>query len=448
MIEIKPNPGPQVKALQSTAKVVLLGGAKGGGKSFALRVAPCYYLDKLGYHAVIFRRSLPQIKKPGGMWDKSYELYSAMGGYPRVSELKWIFPSGASVQFGHLQNPTSWQDWQGTESAFFGFDQLEEFTQEHFLKILGCMRTTSGCPTQLMATMNPDANSWLREFVSPWIAKDGYVDLDLNGKTFYFTVENSCITWVDSDWRDANGQPPVSVVYISADIWDNPALLKSDPAYLSSLMTQSLVDRERYLGIRGRGGNWNSKAAAGKVFQEQWFTKVSPIQLQPGDKAVRFWDFAASHSTVRRADFTVGILMIKRGDRYFIVDMQRYRLPPIQANQLLQTTAKSDGVNVAVRWQCEPGAAGVRDSVNIQQILNGYDARSVTELRDKVSRAMPLSAAIESGIVVLCNSGFTQVFINELVNFPDSEHDDIVDAVSGCYNCLTGFKTGVSNFKY
>jgi len=448
VIEIKPNPGPQVKALQSTAKVVLLGGAKGGGKSFALRVAPCYYLDNPDYHAVIFRRSLPQVKKPGGMWDKSYQLYSAMGGYPRVSELKWIFPSGASVQFGHLQNPTSWQDWQGTESAFFGFDQLEEFTQEHFLKILGCMRTTSGCPTQLMATMNPDANSWLREFVSPWIAKDGYVDLDLNGKTFYFTVENSQITWVDADWRDANGQPPVSVVYISADIWDNPALLKADPAYLSSLMTQSLVDRERYLGIRGRGGNWNSKAEAGKVFQEQWFQRAQLVSYQHGDKLVRFWDFAASLSTARRSDFTVGVLLFKRSDRYFVLDMVRLRLPPVQANQLVVNTATADGNRCQVRWQTEPGASGVRDSANLQSLLAGFDSRGVTELRDKVSRAMPLSAGFESGTIQLCYGEWNQVFINELVNFPDGDHDDIVDAVTGAYNCLTGFKTGVSNFTY
>jgi predicted phage terminase large subunit-like protein len=448
VIEIKPNPGPQVKALQSTAKVVLLGGAKGGGKSFALRLAPCYYLDNPDYHAVIFRRSLPQVKKPGGMWDKSYQLYSAMGGYPRVSELKWIFPSGASVQFGHLQNPTSWQDWQGTESAFFGFDQLEEFTQEHFLKILGCMRTTSGCPTQLMATMNPDANSWLREFVSPWIAKDGYVDLDLNGKTFYFTVENSQITWVDADWRDANGQPPVSVVYISADIWDNPALLKADPAYLSSLMTQSLVDRERYLGIRGRGGNWNSKAEAGKVFQEQWFQRTQLVSYQHGDQLVRFWDFAASLATARRSDFTVGVLLLKRGDRYFVLDMVRLRLPPTQANTLVLNTARADGNRCQVRWQVEPGASGVRDSANLQTLLAGFDARGVTELRDKVSRAMPSSAGFESGTIQLCYGEWNQVFINELVNFPDGDHDDIVDAVTGSYNCLTGFKTGVSNFTY
>lgn len=448
MYEIKPQPGPQEKALSSRAKVVLLGGAKGGGKSYALRLAPCYYLDVLDYHAVIFRRSLPQVKKPGGMWDKSYQIYPALGGYPRVSELKWVFPSGASVQFGHLQNPTSWQDWQGTESAFYGFDQLEEFTQEHFLKILGCMRTTSGCPTQLMATMNPDANSWLRGFVDPWIAKDGYVDPDLNGKTFYFTVEGDDIVWVDSEWRDSNNQPAVSVVYISADVWDNPALLKTDPGYLSNLMTQSYVDRERYLGIRGRGGNWNSKAEAGKVFQSQWFVKVPAIQLQLGDKAVRFWDFAASLATTRRSDFTVGLLMIKRGDRYFITDVQRYRLPPIQANQLIQTTAGSDGVNVAVRWQCEPGAAGVRDSVAIQQLLAGFDARPVTELRDKVSRAMPLSAGVESGAVVLCNAGWNQILISEFEQFPDGEHDDIVDAASGAYNCLTGRVSGVGDFRF
>ena len=42
----------------------------------------------------------------------------------------------------------------------------------------------------------------------------------------------------------------------------------------------------------------------------------------------------------------------------------------------------------------------------------------------------------------------SRIFINELVNFPDGDHDDVVDAATGGYNCLTGFVTGVSNFKY
>jgi predicted phage terminase large subunit-like protein len=270
----------------------------------------------------------------------------------------------------------------------------------------------------------------------------------LSGVKKYFIIEGDNFVFVDSDYVTEDGLMPKSITYISADIWDNPKLLNINPDYITSLRSLPLIERERFLGIKGRGGNWNIKAEAGKVFQAHWFIKVPPIQLQPGDKAVRFWDFAASHSTVRRADYTVGVLMIKRGDRYFIVDLQRYRLPPTQANTLVLNTAKSDGVNVSVRWQCEPGAAGVRDSATIQQLLAGYDARSVTELRDKVSRAMPLSAAIESSSVVLCNSGFNQLLISELEQFPDGEHDDIVDGLTGCYNCLTGVSTNISNFKY
>jgi predicted phage terminase large subunit-like protein len=81
-------------------------------------------------------------------------------------------------------------------------------------------------------------------------------------------------------------------------------------------------------------------------------------------------------------------------------------------------------------------------------LLAGFDARGVTETRDKVSRAMSSSAGFESATIQLCYGEWNQVFINELVNFPDGDHDDIVDAVTGGYNCLTGFKTGLSNFTY
>lgn len=101
-----------------------------------------------------------------------------------------------------------------------------------------------------------------------------------------------------------------------------------------------------------------------------------------------------------------------------------------------------------VRWQIEPGASGVRDSANLQTLLAGFDARGVTELRDKVSRAMPLSSGFESGTIQFCYGEWNQVFINELVNFPDGEHDDIVDAATGAYNCLTGRVSAVGDFRF
>lgn len=363
-----------------------------------------------------------------------------------MSELKWVFSSGATVMFGHLQQPTSWLDWQGTETAFYGFDQLEEFTQNHFLKILGCMRTTSGVPTQLMATMNPDASSWVRQLVSPWLSEDGYVDLEKNGKTFYFTVEEEKFIWVSADWRDANGQPPISIVYLSADIWDNPALLESDPSYLSNLMTQSYLDRERFLGVRGRGGNWNIKAVAGIIFKSQWFNYTSSFQVTLGDRLIRFWDFAASTTTA--GDFTVGLLMCRRSDKFFVVDVKRYRLPPAEVNKLVVEAARVDGVGVGIRWQLDPGSAGTRDSALLQNLLAGFDARPVTEMRDKVSRALPLSAAFESGAIAIVQAVWNQVFTGELENFPDGKHDDQVDGLSGAYNCLTATVTNAGRYSF
>lgn len=441
---IRPQP-VQEAALISNAKIVIFGGAKGGGKSFALRLAPLYNIGIPKYHAVIFRRSLPQCKKPGGMWDKSFEIYPALGGIEKISELKWTFPSGSTIQFSHLHEPKSWLDWMGTETAFYGFDQLEEFTQEHFLKILSCMRTTAKVETQIMATTNPDGTSWVRKLVDPWIANDGYVNPERNRKVYYFTIEDDQIKWVTSDWRDSNGQPPISCQYISADIWDNPALLESDPNYLSNLQSQSFIDRERYLGIKGRGGNWNVKAAAGKIFNGDWFIKLTDIPtLIKGYRLVRFWDFAATTPTTKKGDYTVDCLMLKRrtpiGDTYIVIDIGRRRLPPASTNNVVLNIAQTDamrfGRDVAIRWQQDPGAAGVRDSANLQKLLAGFDAKGTPDLRDKVSRALPVSAGVEAGFVVFVLAGWNTIVFNELEQFPDGEHDDIVDAIAGAFNYL------------
>lgn len=445
---IKPNPGPQTKFLQSSADIVIYGGARGGGKSWALLFEVLRHSNNPRFTAVLFRRTFPQVSAQGGLWDKSNELFPLVGAIANKSNFKWTFNSGANCSFAHMKDEQHKFNWQGAEICYLGYDELTHFTKSQFLFMMAANRSTSGIKPFIRATCNPDSGSWVKDLIAPWIDVDGYCKPELSGIKKYFIIENNDFVFVDSGYRNEDNLQAKSLTYISADVWDNPKLLEANPDYITSLRSLPLIERERFLGIRGRGGNWNIKAEAGKVFQAHWFVKIPMIQLQPGDKAVRFWDFAASHSTVRRADFTVGILMIKRGDRYFIVDVQRYRLPPIQANQLIQTTAKTDGVNVAVRWQCEPGAAGVRDSVAIQTLLSGYDARSVTELRDKVSRAMPLSAGIESGIVVVCNASWNQILISELEQFPDGEHDDVVDAATGGYNCLTGLVTGVSNFRY
>lgn len=443
--EIRPQAGPQELAMASPADVVMMGGAKGGGKSWAMRFVPVRNIKVSGFNAVIFRRTLQQIKKPGGMWDKSYEFYPLLGGRDNKAELKWRFARGSTITYSHLQHESDWLDWQGTETTLFCFDQLEEFTKVQFLKILGCMRSTCGVRTQMFCTMNPDADSWLRQFVDPWIAEDGYIDLELNGTLRYFTVKEDEIVWVDADWRDSNGRPPKSVTYVSADVWDNPALLEADPDYLSNLMAQSLVDRERFLGVKGRGGNWNIKAVAGKVFRQEWFEVIDQIPLSvlhnPQSKRVRFWDFAGTIAKNRGddPDWTVGVEMLLAPDGIaYVLDAIVEQQTPAGVDRLVVNTASQDGRGCAVRWFQDPGQAGLYQGEKLRSQLRGYDACGVVCQLDKYNRAKPFSRAAEFGEVKLLRGAWNQGFLNELSQFPDARHDDQVDGASGAYNELTG----------
>lgn len=415
-----------------------------------MRIAPLRHINRSGYHAVIFRRSLPQIRASGGLWDKSMELYPKLGGHPNRSERRWTFPAGSSVKFWHLNNEDSWLDWQGSETAFFGLDQLEEFTQMQFLKILGCSRSTCGVKPQMLATCNPKPNSWLRRLVDWWLANDGYIDLEKNGVIRYFTVvqdedDNPQFLWVDPDWRDSNGQPPKSITFIVSDIWDNPALLEQNPEYLSSLMAQSAVDRARFLGERGRGGNWNLVESAGLLFRSEWFEVIDRVpDFRPDPKkCVRFWDLAATVKDYSDPSASVKMMTVDDDDGrqiFYILDVTNEVMTPDRIEQRILGCANADGRGFGVRWEQERGgSAAIRDSAARVRNLNGFNAAGVLAWGDKIERSKGLSAAAEQGRVKLLRASWNSTFLNQLQAFPDGEADDIVDSASYAYNYLANY---------
>ena len=372
---------------------------KGGGKSWAIRIAPLRHIATAGYHAVIFRRTLPQVRSSGGLFDKAMELYTKLGAQVNLSQLKFTFPSGATIKFWHLAKESSWLDHQGSETAFYAFDQIEEFSQQQFLKIMGCSRSVTGIKPQIFATMNPLSNSWLRTFVNYWIADDGYVDPERNGVIQYFTVVSDAngipqFEWVDEDWRDANGMPPKSVTFIVSDIYDNPALLEANPEYLSSLMAQSAVDRARFLGKRGFGGNWDIKESAGLLFRAEWFEVIDkiPSDYRPDPKrSVRVWDLAATVQTY--SDPSASVKMTRIGDDektaiYYISDVTNDVMTPDAIERKIVGAANMDGRMVSARWEQERGgSAPIRDSAMRVRSLTGFNAGGILAWGDKVERS-------------------------------------------------------------
>lgn len=116
--EIRPQPGPQTKFLSSPADIIFYGGGAGGGKSWAILLESLRNHKNPRFNATYFRRTFPQIRNPGGLWDASMAVFPMVGAAPRSSDLKWLFPSGAYAVMRHLKQESNVLDWQGTELVY------------------------------------------------------------------------------------------------------------------------------------------------------------------------------------------------------------------------------------------------------------------------------------------------------------------------------------------
>lgn len=446
VIEIKPQAGPQTMFLESDADIAIYGGAAGGGKSFALLLEPLYHVDNNFFGAVIFRKNATQVRNQGGLWDESFRLYHGIGAIPREQPLEWTFPSGMTVKFAHLENEKTVYDWQGSQIALIGYDELTHFSESQFFYMLSRNRSMSGVPGRVRATCNPDCDSWVRKFIDWWIGEDGYPIKERSGKQRWFIRINETIIWADTkqelidEYEVPNCKPedkviPKSVTFISASIYDNQILMQKDPSYLSNLKAMSRVERLRLLG-----GNWNVRAAAGMYFQREWFPVVDAVPAG-WVQSIRFWDRAATtpSETNRDPDWTRGLKLYKYGNGSFcVVDLRSLRASPAQVESLIKNTASHDGHGVRIMSQQDPGSAGVSEAHNFVRMLAGFDVRTVVINKDKENRAKPASAQSEIGNILVLRAPWNEEFFTELENFPDGAHDDIVDVLSGALNELAG----------
>ncbi|MEA5465278.1 phage terminase large subunit [Leptothoe sp. PORK10 BA2] len=445
--EIKPQPGPQTNFLESRADIVIYGGGAGGGKTWSLLLECIRYVANPRFSAVIFRRTSPQITAPGGLLDASMELFPLLGGMLKRSRLEWIFPSGAKVVFRHLKLDRDCFSWQGAEVPLICWDEMCHFTESQFWYLMSRNRSTCGVRPYVRGTCNPDPDSFVAGLIEWFLDEDGYPDLEKAGEVRYFVRENGAIAWVDETYRDAEtGLSPKSLTFIPSSIYNNPALLKANPEYLLNLKSLPEVERMQLLG-----GNWRIKRTAGKFFKGEWFYLCDRIPAGVV-RWVRFWDFAASSDQQKGdSDYTASCLMgLLPDNRAVITNVTAARLTPGAAEQALITTAAADGVQVAQRWQRDPGQAGVYQDQRLRSLLRGYDAKGTVSQISKAQRAGPLARAAEFGEILILNGVWNAGLLNELSQFPDGKHDDQVDAAAGAYLELSGegaLKFGTASFR-
>ena len=439
MPRIEAQPGPQTTFLSSPADIAIYGGAAGGGKSFALLLEPLRHLSVKGFAAVVFRRTLADVKKAGSLWDTSSGIYGAIGGRPRLDTLEWKFSQGAKVSFGHLEHETTVLDWQGAQVPLLCFDELTHFSRKQFFYLLSRNRSACGVRPYVRATTNPDADSWVAEFIAWWIDQDtGLAIPERSGVLRWFARISDSLVWADSRAELKALHPesePKSVTFIPASLDDNKILTEQDPGYKANLMALDPVERARLLG-----GNWKVRPAAGLYFQRHWCETVDVVPA--GTREIRGWDLAATEKTAMNdPDWTAGCKMGQCPDGSFIVtDHKRLREGPGGVETAVKNTAEADTRKVAIAMPQDPAQAGKSQKLNYTKLLNRFNVTFRPASGDKITRFSAFSAQAKAGNVKILRGAWNDVWAASLESFPpegDLGHDDDADATAEAYNALT-----------
>jgi predicted phage terminase large subunit-like protein len=446
--EIRPQPGPQTVFLQSKADIAIFGGAAGGGKSYSLLLEPCYHVLNEKFRCVIFRRTQPMIRQPGGLWDASQSIYARLGAAAREQSLEWRFPSGAIVKCAGMELEADCYDWQGSEICLVAFDEMSQFTERQFFYLLSRNRSTCGVKPYVRGTCNPDSDSWLRTFLQWWIDDASGLPIpERAGVLRYFVRRDDALNWaatpeelVEKFGADAE---PKSVTFIPAKVTDNKLLLQKDPAYVSNLKALPMVDRRRLLD-----GDWNVRAAAGNFFRRAWFQIVDSAPAETVAR-VRFWDRAASEQKPGTdPDATVGLLLSRdKSGVYYIEHVAKMFATPGAVTAAMVNIAVADGKQTTVAFHQDPASAGVMEAEATSRALDGFYVRFTPASGSKETRAKPISAQCEAGNVKIVRGPWNDAFIHELESFPTGRHDDQVDALSGAHEILCVGLTSFSSAK-
>src|SRR5262245_55348634 len=119
----QPNSEPQRRFLSCPARYAMIGGGAGGGKTSALLADAVSQIANPRHRAVIFRIDYPSLKH---IISASYRLFTPLGGQYNKSEHTWYFPSGATLEFAHLEDERAMFQHSGKEYSWIGFDEAQQ----------------------------------------------------------------------------------------------------------------------------------------------------------------------------------------------------------------------------------------------------------------------------------------------------------------------------------
>ncbi|HSW91601.1 MAG TPA: LAGLIDADG family homing endonuclease, partial [Candidatus Saccharimonadales bacterium] len=349
--------------------------------SDALLMAALQYVDVPGYNALILRRTYKDLAQPEAIMDRAGKWLQGTSAQRKDGGKKWVFPSGATLNFGYLQNTADRDQYASAEYQFVAFDELTHFLEEEYTFLFSRMRAPSLkciiCHNKVVRRrsdggssyrhMNPNNiikesgrkcvravpdHSMLEEYGPS--AKDGMriwqVPVRMRAASNPGARGHA---WVKRRFINPVTRFP-GAIFVPALLKDNPSIDEED--YNKKLDHLTTIDRERL-----KKGDWDV-SIEGNMFRHHWWGAEVGLATIPTDASyARFWDLAATEGG---GDYAAGALVAFKDGYAWIVDVVRGQWSPHQCEIMVKRTALKDEAflgdanRVRVYFEQEPGSSG------------------------------------------------------------------------------------------
>lgn len=225
----KPQPKQQ-EFFRAKEKYVAFGGARGGGKSWAVRALLKWYAIKYpGINMLLIRRTYQDLRD-NHILPLQKEIPREVAVYREIDK-SFNFVNGSRLKCSYFASDNDALQYQGQEYDIICLEEATQFGESVFNILKACLRGANNYPKHMYLTCNPDGVGFL------WV-KRLFVSRE------YFEGENP------EDYR-----------FIQSLVDDNYALLANNPDYVKQLdsLPEGLRERWRY-------GSWD--AAEGQYYPE------------------------------------------------------------------------------------------------------------------------------------------------------------------------------------
>jgi len=173
----------------------------------------------------------------------------------------------------------------------------------------------------------------------------------------------------------------------------------------------------------------------GNLLDSTKLKMVQADQVPTLVRVVRHWDLAFSDRD--GADYAAGCKMgVTESGRRYILNIRRVHGRWTTIKPIIHQTAIADGVGVTVAIEANGTQLGyaqdMREQIKGRHVLEQYPEGN------KEMRAAIWGSRLEDGIIYCVIGEWNQELFDEMAYFPNGEHDDMVDSISGAWAVLAG----------